>query len=107
MRPRYVTVDDRRANAARAIALDPSVFGEGEAGKLFAKILHHVVALEFAMYKHVEANFLLPPHRCLCLAPQKVGVVGVVHGTAQMCSARFAYLVGLRKGSDCRRWKGR
>jgi len=33
---------------------------ECESGKLLAEILHHIVALEFAMNEHVETDFLLP-----------------------------------------------
>jgi hypothetical protein len=36
------------------------MFGEGKAGELLAKILHHIVALELAVDEHVETDLLLP-----------------------------------------------
>src|SRR5439155_5609909 len=50
-RPGDVAKDDRRAHAARAIALNPAMLGEGVAGELLAEILDHVVALELAMHQ--------------------------------------------------------
>ena len=43
--PIHVAVDDRRLDAARAVALHPAVGGEGVAPQLLAEILDHVVAL--------------------------------------------------------------
>jgi len=42
------------------------VFGEGEAGKLLAEILHHVVAFELAVHQHIETDFFLPVASFFC-----------------------------------------
>src|SRR3546814_8033747 len=74
---RDVAVEDRRADAARAIALPPAWAGAGEAGKLLAEILSHVVALELPLGEDGEAAFLLPAHRRLLLHLQIAGVGGI------------------------------
>ena len=64
LRARHVAEQDRRADAARAVGLHPAVLGEGEACKLLAEILHHVVAFELAMHQHVEADRFPASARC-------------------------------------------
>ena len=56
------------------------MLGDGIAGKLLAKILHHIVALELTMDEHIDANLLLPTYRGLCLPLQEAVVVGVAQG---------------------------
>ena len=56
---RYVAIDDGRFHAAAAVALHPAKLAETIARKLFAKVFHHVVALGFAVYQHVNAQFFL------------------------------------------------
>src|SRR5260221_14043843 len=46
-------------HVARPIALYPAVLGKGEAVKLFAEILHHIVPLELTVGEHVQVNALL------------------------------------------------
>ncbi|MNY34638.1 hypothetical protein D3C86_1689940 [compost metagenome] len=62
-RTRHITEDDGRTHVTRAVALHPRMLGEGETGKLFTEILHHVIALELTMHENIEANFLLPADR--------------------------------------------
>lgn len=76
MRARNVAENDRRLDAARTIALHSTVFGEGKPGKLFAEILHHVIALELAVNRHVEVNFLLPADALGSFLFEKQFVVG-------------------------------
>src|SRR3546814_20049309 len=75
---RNVAIEDRRANAARAVALHPAAAGESEARKLLAEILHHVVALELAVDEHIETDFLLPFDRGAGFGAQVSGVGGKI-----------------------------
>ena len=49
-----IAEDHRRSDVARAVALHPSLLGEGEPVQLLAEVLHHVVAFRFAMHQHVQ-----------------------------------------------------
>ena len=72
--------------------------GEGEARELFAKILHHVVALELAMHEHVETDVFLPAHRAGGLVLQ-IDFVGLVRQGALACAAR-AFLTSAVCGNE-------
>jgi hypothetical protein len=54
-----VTDNDGRSDAARAVALDPGMGGEGIALQALTKVLDHVVALRLTVDKDVEAKLLL------------------------------------------------
>ena len=76
--------------------------GEGEARELFAKILHHVVALELAMHEHVETDGFLPLHRLRRLVLQIDLVDFVGQGAAGVRGAGFPDFGGLRERADGR-----
>jgi len=65
LRATDVAEQDWRLDAARSVGLHPAELAEGVAIELFAKILHHVVALGFAMYQHVQAQGFLLAHTAL------------------------------------------
>ncbi len=102
-RPGDVAVDDRRADIARAVALHPCMPGEGEARKLLAEILHHVVALELAMHQHVEVDLFLPADRGLRFLFQERLVVGIAQLAPGIGRACLAHLGRLGERADRRR----
>src|SRR5699024_10801846 len=63
-RPRAadVTENQRRLDAARTVALYPTILGEGKAVELFAEILDHIVTLRLAMHEHIDTQGLLTFH---------------------------------------------
>src|SRR5439155_9189517 len=83
------------------------MLGEGEAGKLLAKILHHVVALELAMHEHIEPDILLPAHGACGLVLQESPVGAVAQSSTRMRSARIPDVGRLRKRADGRGGEGR
>ncbi len=76
-RPPHVAIDDRRLHAARAVALHPAVAGEGEAVEAFTEVLDHVVALEFAMDQHVDADRFLQAHAAFDLGSKECVVLRI------------------------------
>lgn len=58
-RPGHVAVQDRRTHTAAAVGLHPAVLGSEETRQLLGEVLHHVVALRFAVHQHVEPEPLL------------------------------------------------
>ena len=100
--PCHVAVEDRRPHAARAVALDPSGAGEGEAREAFAEVLDHVVALELAVHQNVEAEAFLPADRPLGLGPQEGVVTRLVEGALAVLGAGLADRFGLGERADRR-----
>ena len=74
MRTGDIAVDDRWANVPRTEALHPAMAGESETLQLFAKILHHVVALKLAVNEHVNADLLLEADGTFNLSPDEIAV---------------------------------
>jgi hypothetical protein len=78
-----------------AVALNPSVLGEDEAGEELAEVLDHVVALRLAVDEQVEANLLLEPYDALDLLLQEVLVLGLGDLTLGELGAGLTDLLGL------------
>src|ERR1035437_7571876 len=105
MRAMHVSIDDGRLHATRTVALHPAVFGEHKPGKLLAERLDHVIALKFAMHRHVESNFFLPANALGNLLLEKSLVVDGWKLALLEAGAGGAHLFCLRKRTDGRRWK--
>ena len=94
---RYIAIDDGRFHTAAAVALHPAKLAETITRQLFAKIFHHIVALGFAVYQHVNAQFFLLGnavgdfffHRCIIIGSRKFAFFER--------SARLADFGGLRE----------
>jgi hypothetical protein len=71
-----VADNDRRSDAARAVALDPGVGGEGIAVHALSEVLDHVVALRLAVDKDIEAKLLLDLDVVLNLLLDELVVLG-------------------------------
>ena len=106
-RTRDVAEQDRRAHIARAVGLHPGILREDEAGKLLAKILHHVVAFELAMHEDVEADRFLPADRALGLVLQERPVTDVAQLALAVRRAGFSDFRRLRERADGRGREGR
>lgn len=99
-RPADVGVDDGRADAAAAEALDPAVEGEGEAAEALAEELDHVGTLELAVDEHVEAEPFLDAD---AVADEEVDAAFVFLGgdvALEESGAEAAEFGGLGEGTD-------
>ena len=95
-----VTEDDRRAHAAGAVGLHPSVLGGQVAVQLLGEVLHHVVALRLAVHQHVQAQLFLALDNVRDLVLHGLGVGCVVDLALAVLRTRLADLRGLREGAD-------
>ncbi len=59
MWPVHVAYDDRRADTACAVGLNPAMLGLQETGHLLGEILDHVGALKLTMHQDIETDVLL------------------------------------------------
>ncbi len=100
LRAADIAENDRRLHAARAIALNPAILGEREAGELFAEILHHVVALKLAMHGHVDTDLILPLHSLSGFFFQEGLVLVFLDIAALIQSTGFAHVMRLRERAD-------
>ncbi|MNU09281.1 hypothetical protein D3C72_2557530 [compost metagenome] len=60
------------------------MLGKGEAGQLLAKILHHVIALELAVNKHIETDILLPADGRFRFFLQECFILRIAQGALRM-----------------------
>src|ERR1700722_3873909 len=100
LRPFHVTEKDGRLDATRAVALDPTVFGENETAQLLPEILDHVGALKFAMNENIETNLILPTNDPCRFLFQKCFVVGFGDFALAVVSPRCPHLFRLRKRAN-------
>ncbi|MNM75769.1 hypothetical protein D3C81_875650 [compost metagenome] len=95
-----VAVDHRWLHAARAVTLHPAIAGEGEAIELLAEVLDHVVAFEFAVHQHVQADLLLHAHAVLGLRGEERIVVVGSEFAGLVSRTCFAHFLRLRERAD-------
>ncbi len=97
-----VAKQDRRFDAARAVALYPALGRDQHALQQLAEILDHVVALGLAMHQHVESQLFLPQQRCVDDATQLLFVVGARDFAGFVASAQLTQLTRLWERADRR-----
>ncbi len=101
-RTAQIAIDDRRFDAARAVALHPAKAGKDVAFELFGEVLHHVVALRLAMHQHIQADLLLHRHRMADFGLHRLGVVTERQPALLVSLARQADRRRLRERTDSR-----
>src|SRR5260221_5932009 len=87
-------------HVARPIALYPAILGKGEAVKLFAEILHHIVPLELTMGEHIQVNALLQIYCRTNLRLDELIVLQLGPFASFSSRASSADFLGLRKRAD-------
>ena len=92
--------DDGRSDVSRAVALDPTVLGEGKSIELFAKVLNHIVPLRFTVDEEIEADSLLEGNDGLNLLFDKLLVLFFGDLVLAQLSTSATDLLGLREGTD-------
>ena len=97
-----IAKNNRRLHAAATITLHPTVCREGKSIELFAKIFHHVVALELTVDRHVDADLILKRHATAGFLFQKSIVVCIAEDAFFPLGACGTNFRSLRERTDGR-----
>jgi len=107
MGPVDVTVQDGRADVPGAIRLNPAVLGGGVPVQLLGEVLHHVIALWFAVHEDVQADVFLECDDAVDFGVHSLFVGPVVDAARFVVGPRLADQPGLRERPDRGGWQDR